>query len=171
MLRKFSTIIFLSVLLMGCQQQRREAANHVLQDDITTCRHGESLSREHVLEQIDCMSEARRKWAYAIGANDEWIMEKIITNDRQSAQEYADGEISKETFKTALQRHWSDAAQLETEYQQQRRQNALQALSYMQNSPVFQPQSTQPYVMPVQRNTTTNCYAYGNSLNCNSYGR
>jgi hypothetical protein len=154
---------------MGCQQQRIAAAAKQQQSDIEVCRNGEKLTRENALERADCMGNARRKYAYAVSPQTEWIVEQEIAANRVSALKYAEGRISKEEYETEAKQHYAEGAQTEAGINMQQRQQNIQALALWQSMQPASVAAQQPYMMPVNRPIQTNCMELPGSINCTTY--
>lgn len=152
------------ILLTGCQQMQRQVANKELKNDVEICKNGKELSPDNVIERMDCINMARRKWAAKIGANDEWVLERELSENRATAMKYASGKIDKEEYKLEVQQNHADAAQADSEFMERQRDRALQAWGMMQPQ-----QQVQPYVMLPQQVIHTNCMGVGYGINCTSY--
>ena len=138
-------IAFLALSLSGCQRHRIAEAKQQFTAAIAECKKGEELTRENAMERFDCISEAKRQFAFAVNAPDEWILEQEIANNRESAVQYSEGKISRQQYETAVQKNHAEAARADAE-------------ARAQPAPAPAPQ---PYVMPTSTITNTNCTGVG----------
>jgi len=119
-----SLVICLSIIsLSACQQiqQQNVEADQRMMAASAVCREGE-LTRKNALERRDCIDNAKRQWDSEVNYAYTWIVEQNIAADRESAVEYSEGEISKEKYNTAIQKHQADAMAAIAQANAQRRQ-------------------------------------------------
>jgi hypothetical protein len=168
-------ICLLVLSLFGCQQmqqQKRAEADQRLYSAMVKCRNGKDLTRKTAIERADCIGNAKRQRGYEINNPFMWILEQDIADDRESAVEYSEGKLTKDEYRTALQKHWADALETEAQALGQRRQENIQALQMLQGMQPAPAPTPQPYMIPTYSPPpviNTNCYGSGNSVNCTSY--
>lgn len=168
--------------LCGCQQieqhriaERNAAADQKRKIAVATCSEGE-LTRKTALARRNCIDSVKLHYFAEINYPFMWIVWEGISADKESAEQFIKGKISREIYRQDVMKHavisvreeYEARTQFQAQYEQQRMQ-ALQILAGMHLG--YTPIQTQPYYAPTNNNpiTNTTCNGAGNSVYCTSY--
>jgi hypothetical protein len=166
-------ILLCALSLTSCQQiqqQQKKEAETAFMAALEGCRDAGEVTRENVMERIECVALAKRQFAADIHSPNEWILEQNLAADEESAVQYKEGKITRDEFIAQTKQHYAESAKTEALIVSQQRQRNIQALTALQGM-LPQQQTIQPYSALTNQTIRTNCYGAQGYVNCQSYGQ